>query len=134
VDQDLAVVETGLTDRHGRQADDDVRREGPAVRALRPDLPRGGLADDPLRPYRLAVLVGPANLAVARALGVEARRLQAGDDDGAEWSGDLVADEGVEAGAEDVDEAVRGSVGGIGDERPVESHLGAIIGRSIRIV
>ena len=87
------------------------------------NLPRGQVQDDGLREHGLAVLVAAVDLDLVRSLSLEPRRLQSQHYDSAKWRWEALADEGVEARAEDVDKAVWRRFGGVGEQSPIEPHL-----------
>src|SRR6266508_154687 len=122
VDQDLEVVEARTLDGHGGQVDDDAGRQVPTVRILGRHLARRQVEHDRILEHRRAVLVAAVDLDLVRPFGLQARGLESQHDDSPERSWVLVADQGVETGAEDVDEAVGRRLRGGGEQRPVEPH------------
>src|SRR5207245_6307764 len=82
----------------------------------------GEVEHDRSREHSPAVLIRAVNLDLVRTLGFEASGLESKHDDAAKRCRILVADERVEACAEDVDKAVGWRLRAVGEQRPVEPH------------
>ena len=82
---------------------------------------------DRLRQQWVAVLVGAVHFDFVRSFGFQARGLQPQHDHPAEGGRILVADQGVEARAEDVNETIGWRFGRVCKQGPIEPHPRAII-------
>src|SRR6266851_5371190 len=120
VDEDLESIQTWLRYRHGGQVDHDVGGEVPPLRMLAVHRSRRQVEDDWLLENRFAILIGAVNLHLVRSFRFDPARQKTKHHGTAKRRRELVAPQGVDAGAEDVDQPVGRTLRCVGEQRPVE--------------